>query len=204
MLRSQHDVALSALDSLSVGLVFVDRSGAFVSANSSGEAILRDADGLAIKRGRLVASDGRETDQLNAILRNVCDPRRLIDPTTQLSARITRPNGGRPFDVMACSVASDAPHWAADRAAAFLVISDGTAALDGTGTRLRELYGLSATEAQVAIAIANGTTVQEHAASRGISVETVRWQLKQVFAKTDVTRQSDLARIVLLGPAMAR
>jgi DNA-binding CsgD family transcriptional regulator len=69
---------------------------------------------------------------------------------------------------------------------------------------LRELFGLTPSEAVVAIGIANGMTVDELAGSQGKSIMTVRNQLKSVFAKTGLRRQSDLIRTVnaLLPPAV--
>ncbi len=55
-------------------------------------------------------------------------------------------------------------------------------------------YGLSGRETEVAKAILVGKTIQQIADERGVSRETVRTQLKSVFAKLDVTSQTDLVR----------
>ena len=50
--------------------------------------------------------------------------------------------------------------------------------------------------------LAAGQTVAEIAAARRVRPDTVRIQLKQVFAKTGTARQSELVALVLrtLGP----
>lgn len=58
--------------------------------------------------------------------------------------------------------------------------------------RLRKAYGLTETEANIAIAILHGKKVEEIAAERGVQANTVRIHLKQVFSKTGVRRQSEL------------
>jgi DNA-binding CsgD family transcriptional regulator len=58
--------------------------------------------------------------------------------------------------------------------------------------RLRRGFGLSQAEAEVAAALAQGHHLDEIAASRHASLETVRAQLKSVFAKLEVSTQAQL------------
>ena len=55
------------------------------------------------------------------------------------------------------------------------------------------MFGLSPAEARVASGIAGRQTLEAIARDFGISRETVRSQLKTVFAKTGAKRQLDLA-----------
>jgi DNA-binding CsgD family transcriptional regulator len=48
----------------------------------------------------------------------------------------------------------------------------------------------------VALKIAEGMTLREIADIRGVSIHTVRNQLKSAMSKTDSRRQADLVRIV--------
>jgi len=61
---------------------------------------------------------------------------------------------------------------------------------------LRDLFGLTASEATVAGEIARGMTVVEIAEARRVSVATVRSQLKGIFRKLDIKRQPEIIRIV--------
>jgi len=70
-----------------------------------------------------------------------------------------------------------------------------------TRTMLRQTYRLSETEAEVCWRLGNGETLEEIALEMSSTRETVRSQLKRVFSKTGTNRQSDLVRLVLLGPA---
>lgn len=67
---------------------------------------------------------------------------------------------------------------------------------------LRELYRLSDAEARVCWRLASGEALDEIAAAEGSSRETVRSQLKRIFAKTGTNRQSELVRLILIGPAL--
>ena len=57
-------------------------------------------------------------------------------------------------------------------------------------------FGLTTAETRIACQIASGATLAEAAATFGISRHTVRNQLRSVFAKFGIRRQSDIARIL--------
>lgn len=63
------------------------------------------------------------------------------------------------------------------------------------------LLGVTPAEAALIAALAQGMTVDEHAAQRGIATGTARNQLKQVMAKTNTSRQADLVRLALTSAA---
>ena len=62
---------------------------------------------------------------------------------------------------------------------------------------LRRLYGLTKTEAEVALRVLDGTGVVPIAEQLSVSVSTVRTHLKHVFHKTDTHRQAELVRLLL-------
>lgn len=65
------------------------------------------------------------------------------------------------------------------------------------GTELLSgLFDLTAAEARIARGIADGATLAILAAQQNVGVETIRSQVKAIFAKTGVTRQVDLARLI--------
>ena len=60
--------------------------------------------------------------------------------------------------------------------------------------------GLSLTPAQsrVAVALANGLTVAETAAALGCKLSTIRWNLRNIHRRLNISRQHQLVRLVLL------
>lgn len=58
------------------------------------------------------------------------------------------------------------------------------------------LFDLTPAEARVARSIAHGNTVGDVARQSGVSSETVRTQLKRVFAKTSTSRQGELISLM--------
>jgi DNA-binding CsgD family transcriptional regulator len=68
---------------------------------------------------------------------------------------------------------------------------------------LQQLFGLTAAEAGVALALAAGHSAEEIAAERRVSVPTVRTQIRQILAKTGALHLRDLVRL-LAGLATVR
>ena len=61
---------------------------------------------------------------------------------------------------------------------------------------VRDVLGLTLGEARVAALIGAGISPREAAEKLGIAEETARTALKRVFAKTGVSRQSELAALL--------
>jgi len=63
--------------------------------------------------------------------------------------------------------------------------------------QLAELFNLSASEAKLAWAMAQGSTIAEAASECGLTVETARNYSKRIYAKTGARGQADLVRHIL-------
>lgn len=73
-----------------------------------------------------------------------------------------------------------------------------------TADMLIEMFELTQAEAEIALALHAGLETHEIAQLRGVSLETVRWQIKAVLGKTDSRNQKRvialLSRIALALP----
>jgi DNA-binding CsgD family transcriptional regulator len=67
-----------------------------------------------------------------------------------------------------------------------------------------EAFELTPAEARVAAQLARGLSAQEIAAGRGVSMQTIRAQIRAVFEKTGINRQSDLVRLLVEMPDAGR
>jgi DNA-binding CsgD family transcriptional regulator len=93
--------------------------------------------------------------------------------------------------------------------AALLFVADGVNRSVPNADLIRALFDLTVAEARVARGLAAGSSPTEIAADHKVALGTVRSQLKAVFAKTNVERQSDLVALLAgygdrEGPAQAR
>ncbi|MCL9844309.1 helix-turn-helix transcriptional regulator [Ralstonia solanacearum] len=89
----------------------------------------------------------------------------------------------------------------ADAGGALVMISDGNLAGEIPAAALAALFDLTEAEARLASALVQGDTLEQYAQRRGVSIGTVRYQLKQVLSKTGTNRQSELMRKVLCSAA---
>ena len=69
---------------------------------------------------------------------------------------------------------------------------------------LRDAFGLTPAEARLAIALAQGVRLADHAESVGISLNTVKTLLSRVFRKTETARQAELVRLLLSDQSLRR
>jgi DNA-binding CsgD family transcriptional regulator len=65
---------------------------------------------------------------------------------------------------------------------------------------MKMLYGLTPTESRLADLLLEGLDVRGAAQRLGITIETARFHLKRVLAKTDTRRQTELMRLMLSLP----
>ncbi|RIV84120.1 hypothetical protein D2V17_11915 [Aurantiacibacter xanthus] len=66
----------------------------------------------------------------------------------------------------------------------------------GISGLLSALYGLTTTEATIALRLLNGHSRTDIAASRGVSTDTLRGQIKTLLAKTDCANEAALMRLL--------
>jgi DNA-binding NarL/FixJ family response regulator len=67
---------------------------------------------------------------------------------------------------------------------------------------LRTLYGLTSAETRLLLALLDGACVSGYAESAGVSLNTVRSQLKSILLKTGCRRQAELMRKILSNPML--
>jgi DNA-binding CsgD family transcriptional regulator len=67
---------------------------------------------------------------------------------------------------------------------------------------LRRMFQLTPAESSVFSAVVHGDTPREIAGARGVSVATVRFQLKQIFRKVGVSRRADLVTLAANHPLL--
>jgi DNA-binding CsgD family transcriptional regulator len=83
-----------------------------------------------------------------------------------------------------------------NRARVLLMLSSPGVAPAFPATLIGLLFALSPAESRLTAALCRGETVEDYARTAGVTIGTARFQLKQVLAKAQVRRQSELIRRV--------
>jgi DNA-binding CsgD family transcriptional regulator len=73
---------------------------------------------------------------------------------------------------------------------------DGMIPAQMDGVKLRN-FVLTPAEIKIAIALFHGESAVEYARKVGISINTARWFIKQIYSKTNVHRQTELMYLLL-------
>lgn len=175
------------MDSLCFGIVLCDEQGRVRWSNRSAAGLLGPDAALTLRGEHL---NGRSPTETQRLLAELARARHAVGQ----SVGYLRVGQG----AQALHVAIQA---AGDPSALMLVISSASQVLDLPASALESLFGLTPTEARLLGAIATGSTVEDYALQRGVSVGTARVQLKQIQTKTGQRRQSDLVRLVLSSAA---
>jgi DNA-binding CsgD family transcriptional regulator len=77
-----------------------------------------------------------------------------------------------------------------------LIVSQAREASPDFAQTLRAAFRLTPSETKLALALMQGSSLQEHARDNGISVMTVRNQLQSIFGKTSTHRQAELIALL--------
>ena len=185
----------AALDRMRAGIVALDRAGCVRSVNAAAEILV--AGYLILRRGREPeAAEPVDRDRFGRFLAEY-----LPGPGVprQTSILLRRKGGGRPLFVEALPLPGREadPGWIGDGAnGLILLVRDLLAPSARAVEPLLEPLGLTAAEARVAALVGRGASPREAAATLAVGESTVRTQLKAIYAKLDVRRQSELAVLV--------
>lgn len=173
-------------------ILSLDQRGLVVDASTTATALL--GEDLYIWQRRLTASDPAQNRRLGAA---IADALSADSPATQKNQRslVLRRTQLPPL-VLEIVALPAVGRDVFSRAMAFVTIRVAGRAAMVAPDVLRETFGLTPAECELALLIAEGQSPREVAARLGISFETARTVLKRVFAKLEVSRQSELAALL--------
>ncbi len=183
------------MDCFRIGVIFAGAGGRVLAANRPAQEISSLKDGLEFNREFLQTALPQKT----SALRNM-----IAAGRAPVFLSLSRPSGKRPLSVLIRSLSQDRDASSSERPVAVVFVSDPDRRLDVDPAAVKDLYGLTPAEAAVASLVGVGRPVREAARRLGVQTNTVRMQLKQVYAKTGAHRQSALVYLIMTGPAHLR
>jgi DNA-binding CsgD family transcriptional regulator len=182
-------------DHLREGIALLDAAANVVFHNAALATILRGDHGLRLSAGRLRLEHPVDASRLrmaiDGCVRGESSARRpvvvrLSDPTRVYPILISVIRAGRDRGRTPPS----------DGVAVIVVVIDTEPKTNLDTSFLREAFHLSRAESALAIGLLEGAVLSDIAGSRGISLHTVRSQLKSIMLKTGVSRQSELINLL--------
>lgn len=181
-----------ASEAVSYGIVIVEGRRA-VYVNAAAERILCAGDGLRIDHGCIKAEARCAEAELE----------RSIGRAAELdgcdiwggSFLCARASARRPYILHVLPIEPNPV--AAQVGRAMIIIVDPERQPEPPATLLRRLYGLTHSEAQVALLVLRGEGLAPIAEALSVSLNTVKTHLRHVFDKTGVHRQAELVRLLI-------
>ena len=201
VIRAKSEAAFEALDGLGQAMFLVDAQGRILWQNSWADRLLRQQDGLMTSDSELRTLSAPANTELQELIGSAINAsnRPRARPGGLMS--IPRPSLKRSYQVLVTPLAKGPEMKLVSRqlsttpSAAIFIMDLEQKSVPRTEV-LRTLYNLTPAEVRLAIALGSGATAKDYAEETKLSVHYVRWLIKQVEAKTDTRRISDLIRLL--------
>ncbi len=206
-LRVEREAFHSTLDATAAAVLALRSDGRILTASLPAEAMLSRKEVLRRHDGRLHAVD----PERNRILQHLIDcaarvgDLKLGDPAgtlVQPGGSLLLPMAGKPLALQVRVLPARSSRALTGVNPAVLVfIADPGAVPPSRARILQELYRLTPMESRLADLFLQGRELKEAAEELKLSYASTRFHLKQIFRKTNTTRQTELLRLLLAIPA---
>lgn len=181
----------NALQLIHQAAIALDRSGTVLGMNPAAEQMFDDE--FRVRNRRIFVRDKKARSTLDIFI----DQIRTMPDTAALPAApiVVRRERKRPLIIQILPIdgAARTPFLGAR---ALLALSDLDLAAKPDSTTFAKAFGLSRAEAALASLLGTGLSPRQAAEQLGVTYETARTQLKAIFAKTGVHRQSELVALL--------
>ncbi|MEI2297947.1 helix-turn-helix transcriptional regulator [Ensifer sp. MJa1] len=190
MMAEQHE-GRTLLDTIGVGVIYVGDNLRIRSMNDNAERMA--AKGIPFRvtfNGRLLMDES----ETSAALELLASP---LGKLAQPQIRIIR-SGGSAFRITLVRRSATIFTELLDGPTVAVLIEPATSLVsDRQLDHLKDSCGLTPAEIRIASGVAAGLTLKEMSHANGVSYETIRTQLKSIYAKTGVNSQTALVKLLM-------
>lgn len=198
-LRLEQVAMRDCLDAMPIGVVVIDQLGSQVYSNQVAQAILAEHPAIEQKGNTIHPV---RNDHANRFRQIVSDCLLKTENSSFDSMHILgldHPDKEKPLIVYIRSVSNthENDSFKDMQGRVVIYINDPDRCFPLSRGALKLLFNLSREEAKIAIGLTNGMALNEIADSSHKSINTVRTQLKSLFAKTNTNSQHRLVKLML-------
>ncbi len=195
--RQEVQLLSKVVDNLALGIAILGETGEVIRTNECADYLLKSGKGIRLIRSRLQCDNQLEDRKLHGAIKRALDRRMENMPGIANTVIAIKPEGGTWLSILVRPI-SPGPLVTGARSPALAVfIRSPEQDHEVPHKVIRELFGLTATEAVLALEMANGYTMDEASGVMGIRRNTARTHLRSIFAKVGVRRQTALMRVIL-------
>lgn len=175
---------LAALDLLNLGILVIDREGRTTFANRAAKTLMQDRDGQRKQAEAAALFDRIRTAAAGRGSAEDCSTLTGADRKPLIGLIARRRDAGT------------------EASSSVVFIGDPTVQPPPDLRPIARLYALTRAETRLLDALVRGERVATYAKRAGITLNTAKSYLKQLFGKTRTRRQSDLLRLILGTPLL--
>ncbi len=198
-LETERQLFAGTVNRMLLGIVSFDQNGAVLETNQEARRILAEKDGIWQSGNTLAVESSQEGRELQRMIRAAIADNSGGEGSAVVEAMsISRPSGRSKLGVLVRAIPMGRYSESRHRPAAAVFLRDSEAnAAQPSQELVRRLFGLTRMEAQLALLLAEGNTLDEAAEKMNVRRNTARTHLRSIFCKTGVTRQTMLVRLLL-------
>jgi DNA-binding CsgD family transcriptional regulator len=190
--EAEREIYEQGLDGLNIGVIVLDEQARLLRASPVACHILSAGDGLRLAGRELETCSPTETRELRRLVSTI-----QADENTVVAMSLSRPSGRRKMAAIVRGIPMVEESEGKARPACALFLRDPDAQAKPAQEIARQLFDFTPGEANFAVELVNGLSLDDAAVKLGIRRNTARSYLRAIFVKTGVTRQSELVRVLL-------
>ena len=190
------------LDNARACVIQMGWNGRIVEANDSARELLRRNDGLSDLGGVLRAATSKDDAALQILLARAIP--RFGELGASGSMTVRRSSLLPALALHVKPVTNRERDHGSRRAAALVLVVDPVERARIDAGVVAAAFALSPAESEIAVLLAEGRTTRQIAAATGRGYSTVRTHLKHIFVKLGVSRQFEVAQLVLALSSLPR
>jgi DNA-binding CsgD family transcriptional regulator len=196
--QSQLDGAQQALYHSASPLLLIDEFGQVAFTNQRTESLLGSESGISIRNAQFTLTNEGEQAAFRQLLQLAVATGAGKGTGSGGAMRLTTPIGDKRYNLLVTPYPDRSVSYLGlnRRICAAVFIRDTQQAGQLQADALKALYGLTRSEIRLAEGVIEGLSPAEAATRYGVSVNTIRSQLRSLFAKTDTQRQAELVRLL--------
>ena len=202
-LKAREKALCANLNRLLTGLILFDKNLEPIYINPVAKSILNYHPAIKLDNGRISASEHADTDMIHsALVKAISSATANYIDDASTSLGIKHHDGTTTLPIIISPVKGFIEDLEAvgQDALVAMCFSDPERTYQIEADKLTRIYGLTKSEAQVAISMANGLCPKEIAKINNVEISTVRSQLKAIYNKLNVNTQAELVKTLLTGP----
>ena len=186
---------------IGMGTIILDGHGRVLNSNRVAGELLALDDGMRVADAELRFTDPAVGRQLQQVIAKVLDAHQRGAAAVVEALRVRRPSGKGDFGLVIRPVPRSA--WSEGQSSPTVAVFLSAPEVQSQTSELviKQLFDFTPAESRLALRLAGGQSLAEACEELCISQHTARAQLKTIFAKSGVTRQAELVRLILRSVA---